>query len=465
MKKLIVIISLAIISHRSNSQNPIAEIDFENSAIEKVKGATLNDSLFLAIEGLRTVTTFKRNFYWVKADGSVRTLPLNLNKEHFIYAIGYTENEEYYYFPVEIRNQVFLRAMILNKKTLEVHEGPQQIEIPGTIYGSYVDEGRVYLVLAEKKSYTLQLLCIKGLEVDSKKEFKLTFDLGSYKTEQAKFTNAKDTFIPAKAFSPIKLTRDNNTLWITVDEPKSFNYNHTEPPPGAIYRTSVIKIDLADMDKSFVKSFIENRSGYFSTRVFDDKLFRIYNDVPNNAISVEVFDIATSQKIFSRIFTIKSDFPETSNIIRHMDNKIEGIVTTKPFFRTGTNVGYITADSLGKYTLTMGAEYEHKPYTGLMHGFGIGALLASAVLQAVVYEIGSTNFTYQYVSLNLEMNHNLTTAQEVNLAMSKIDEFEIQEFGVKNPPNLKGYLASNNGIFAIYNLRKTKILKIYYFTN
>ncbi|MBN8652513.1 MAG: hypothetical protein J0L67_13860 [Cytophagales bacterium] len=157
MKKLIVIALMFFVSHRSNSQNPIAEIDFENQAIERLKGAVLNDSLFLTIEGLRTVSAFKRNFYWIKADGSVRTLPLKLNKDQSIYAIGYTEDEEYYYYPIEIKKRVFLRALILNKKTTELREGNLEIEIPGTIYGSYVEGGRVYLILAEKKSYTLQL--------------------------------------------------------------------------------------------------------------------------------------------------------------------------------------------------------------------------------------------------------------------------------------------------------------------
>lgn len=130
MKKLIVIALMFFVSHRSNSQNPIVEIDFENQTIERLKGAVLNDSLFLTIEGLRTATTVKRNFYWVKADGGVRTLQLNLNKNHSIYAVGYTEDEEYYYYPVEFRNRAFLRAIILNKKTSELREGIQEVEIP-----------------------------------------------------------------------------------------------------------------------------------------------------------------------------------------------------------------------------------------------------------------------------------------------------------------------------------------------
>ncbi|KXK27819.1 MAG: hypothetical protein UZ12_BCD005001169 [Bacteroidetes bacterium OLB12] len=451
-----------LLGRESAAQDPIAEIDFENQSIERLKGTVLNDSLFLTIEGLRTVTGLKRSFYWVKTNGNVRTLPLNLNKDYSIYAIGYTADEEYYYYPVEIGKRVFLRAMILNKKTSEFREGTQEVEVPGTIYGSYVKDGRVYLILAEKKSYALQLLCIKGLEVDSKKEYKLTFDLGSYKTEQAKFTNANETFNPARAFSPIKLILDKDVLWITVDEPKNLAYPHSEPPPGAMYRTTVIKIDLSDADKSVVRSFVEKRSGYFSTRIFEDKLFRIYSDFEYNATTLEVFDIATSQKVFSSTFTNKSDFPETDNVIRHMDNKIEKGVITKPFFRSGSAIGYIMSDSLGKYTLVMGGEYEYKPRTPLVGVFGLGALLASAFLQAVVYEIGSEKFTYQYVYLNLDLNNTVTTAQNVILPMKKIDEFEIKNFGVKTPPELKGYLAGNTGMFALYNLRKTNTLKVYF---
>ncbi|MCE7864848.1 MAG: hypothetical protein DYG99_15020 [Bacteroidetes bacterium CHB5] len=463
MKKLIVITVLFFLSRESNSQNPIAEIDFENQAIERLKGAVLNDSLFLSVEGVQTAYNSKRNFYWVKADGSVRKLPLDLNKNHSIYAVGYTKDEEYYYYPVEIRKRVFLRAIIFNKKTSELRAGTQEVEIPGTIYGSYVEDGRVYFVLAEKKSYLLQLLCIKGLEVDSKKEFKLTFDLGSYKTEQAKFTNANESFTPSKAFSPIKLIRDNNILWITIDEPKNFTYEYTEPPTGAIYKTTVIKIDLNDADKSVVKSFFESRPGDFSAKVFDNKLFRIYLDNRINTTTIDVFDIVTSQKIVSRTFTNKSDFPETNVVYRSMDNKIGMNITTTPFFRTVSGIGYVSSDSIGKYTLLMGAEFEYKPNTGLVNGLGLGALLASAILQAVVHEIGSKKFSYNYVYLNLDINNNVTTAQHVNNVMNKVDEFEIQEFGLKNPPNLKGYLTSSNGIFALYNPRKTQILKIYNF--
>ncbi|MBN8652512.1 MAG: hypothetical protein J0L67_13855 [Cytophagales bacterium] len=289
--------------------------------------------------------------------------------------------------------------------------------------------------------------------------------MGSYKTEQAKFTNAYESFIPAKAFSPIKLTRDNNTLWITVDEPKKFTYEYTEPPPGVIYRTTVIKVDLNDTDKSVVKSFIENRSGDFSTRVFDDKLFRIYSDNKTNTTTVEIFDLGTSQKIVSRTFTNKSDFPETTVVYRGMDNKIVMGKTTIPFFITVSDIGFISSDSAGKYTLLMGGEHEYKPYTGLLHGLGIGAFLTSFVLHAVVQEIGSEKFSYNYVFLNFDMNNMVSAAQNVNLTINKIDEFETRQFGDKDPPTLKGYLASKNGMFALYNPRKTKILKIYSFTN
>lgn len=460
MKKLIVIALMFFVSHRSNSQNPIVEIDFENQTIERLKGAVLNDSLFLTIEGLRTATTVKRNFYWVKADGGVRTLQLNLNKNHSIYAVGYTEDEEYYYYPVEFRNRAFLRAIILNKKTSELREGIQEVEIPGTIYGSYVEEGRVYLVLAEKNSYTLQLLCIKGLEIDSRKEFKLTFDLGSYKTEQAKFTNANESFIPAKAFSPIKLIRENNTLWITVDEPKNFTYEYTEPPPGAIYKTTVIKVDLNDADKSVVKSFFENRPGDFSTRVFNDKLFRIYND--SDITTVEVFDITTSKKVFSRTFTNKSDFPETFAFIHNVNNRVTKLATTRPLkIGLGIGIGFIKSDSIENYTLIMGAELEHKPYTPLIGSLGIGVFLASALTHAIVYDIGSSRFNYQYAYLNIDMNGNFRIDRHADIPMNRIDEFELKQLELKGPPNLKGYLTTRNGIFSIYNPKKSQSIKIY----
>jgi hypothetical protein len=448
-------IAIVLMSQGSWAQNMIAELDLGKSVIEGATAGALNDSLFIGLEGLRTATTHKRNFYWVRADGSTRAVPLELSKNQFIFAAGYAHDEEYYYYPVEIKSKVFLRAIILDKKTGTLREGDQEVEIAGTPYGSYMDNGTLCLLTAEKKTYTMVLARIAGLKVESRQEFNLSFDLGSLSTMEAKFRLADTEFIPSNSFSAITITKYADAIWISADEPGKYN---KPQPAGTLYKTTVIKLDLIDPAKSFVKSFFETRLVYFSSKIVNGLLFRSYFDFDLRTNTVDVFEIESTKKIFSQTFSNKSDFAETHYYLRDANNTVQKDLTTKPF-RLGASLANVSSISENEYLLVIGAALPYQPYVPLMTNWGIVGALLSVAAKAAVNELNQDKLIYQYVYLKLSLDGTLTPASGSDLLANKIDEFEMANLNDK--PKLKGYLSANQFVLGFYITRKSPGLKIY----
>ncbi|MBX2899524.1 MAG: hypothetical protein KF775_07730 [Cyclobacteriaceae bacterium] len=430
--------------------------------IEGLRGTTVNDSVFVTVEGFRTATSAPKKNYWIRSNGTVREVPLSLERNQFVFAVGYTQHAEYYYHAWESKKRVFLRASILDKQTGALIESEEQLEVKGDPYGIYMEDGNLCLVIAEKNTFQLELLKLEGLQLKSSQKFKLTFDLGSLNLKQARFRLADRHFFPMRDFSQIVLTKTSDAIWISIDEHRDF----TLPPPekAEIYRTVVIKLDLNDPEQTLIKSFIEPRPIAFSSRIYDGKLFRISTDFEFDASTIDVFDIATSQKILSRTFTNKTDFPEALTTYRGIENTIAKAAVTKPFYKQRNSLAYVTSLAPNEYLLAKGYESEYKPSSGLLHNAGLVGLLASLAVKALVSELSNSNCVYSYMYLKLNLDGTVSTVKESDLLITDVDNFEIQQFGAKGQPAMKGYLASEDAFYAFYVPKKSTQVLVYRFT-
>ena len=328
----------------------------------------------------------------------------------------------------------------------------------GNVYGSFIEDNDLFILSSVKGSYILKITRIQGLSIINEHPYSLTFDLGSQSTENVRLKVTGTEFVPSNGTSPIKITKERETIWISIDEPRG-QYDQTELGT-TLYKTTVIKLDIKNPDMSFVKSFVETTSAYFSSVIFNGVLFRVYND---NYYHFDAFDVVTGVKIFSRSFTRKSEFVnEASVYVRsEEDNSLKMTLTTKPLTEFGLSFVSVDTISSDGYVLTAGSSALIKPSTPLIHNIGLIGLLASAATQAVVRELseGQRIYAYSHIKINLDGSLNFTT--ESNTLVQKIDDYEIQNF--KEKMEYKGYLATVGSVFAFFKVKKSNKFQIVQF--
>lgn len=84
--------------------------------------------------------------------------------------------------------------------------------------------------------------------------FLLPFDLGKMNEGNVSFFDASTPTSPKQASAPIKIIRDKNLMWITIDEPADIHSHKLTT--ASIFKTTVVRLDLLS-GKSSIKSFIE----------------------------------------------------------------------------------------------------------------------------------------------------------------------------------------------------------------
>ena len=449
---------LIFVAFRVYPQKVITEFEFGNTSLDKLSGMIFNDSLFLGGELMSMGAPTVKVSYWVRKDGSKRKVDFSKLGGKSIFAVSATDYEEYYYYLVEERKSVFINALIIDKKTGSSRIGEKGIKLLGNVYGSFIEDNDLFLLSSVKGSYILKITRIQGLSIKNEHPYSLTFDLGSQSTENVRLKVTGTEFVPSNGTSPIKITKEREAIWISIDEPRG-QYDQTELGT-TLYRTTVVKIDIKNPDMSFVRSFVETTSSYFSSVIFNGVLFRVYND---NYYHFDAFDVMTGVKIFSRSFTRKSEFGNGASIYVRSedDNSVKKTLTTKPLTEFGLSFVSVDTISSDGYVLTAGSSGLIKPSTPLIHNMGLIGLVASAATQAMVRELseGQRFYVYSHIKINLDGSLNFTT--ESNTLVQKIDDYEIQNF--KEKMEYKGYLATVGSVFAFYKVKKSNKFQIVQF--
>ncbi len=449
---IIIMALLGGLAFHGHAQKVITEIEFEKSKIDKLGGMVFNDSLFITAESLSMGTQTGKVSYWLRKDGSKRKVDLSKMGDKPIFAVSATAEEEYYYYLMEAKKAVTIKALVIEKKTGQSKIGSEEILLAGNIYGSFVENNDLYLLNAVKGSFTLTLNKIHALTVVNNQLYNLSFDLGSSDASITHLRAAGTEFIPSNGIGNVKITKEHDAIWISVDEPKNPNANIDDIK--RLYKTSVIKLDRLNPEKSFVKSFFIDTQNFFISRIFNGYLFRVFQD---SYFHCEVINILTDENMFSRVLSRKYEFPNSNIYFRQIDYMINRKTTSRPISEIYT--GFINVDTVssGNYILTVGAWGEIKPTTPLVH-FGLLGLLASAATQAIVRELSEGEKIFKYGHINISMDGQFNFTNNSNLIIQKIDDYEIENF--KEKVEYKGYLASVGSVFAFYKVKKSNKLQV-----
>jgi hypothetical protein len=446
-------ILLVTYSH-SSAQKKIAEFEIPDIQVDKLKGMVMNDSLFLSMELFNAQSSKGINeYYWIRSNGSRREVDLSAISNKPIFAISNFNSDEYYYYLNETAGGIFIKSLIIDQKTGVSRISKSEINIKGNVYGSYINDNDLYILTAIKGGYSLVLTRVRADVVVEEIVFRLSFDLGALPFEKVQFKEQGIDFIPHNGVGSVMITKEDNIIWISIDEPRN-EYDRSETN-NALYKTTVVKLDIKYPEVSFVKAFFETTHSQFSSKISNGILFRVFSDFNYH---FDAIDIETGAKVYSRIFERKKDFG-TSNVYLRSEasNSINKTTTNKPLAEISLRFINAEKDS-SSYLLTVGGYYLVKPSTPLVSVLGLGGILVSAAVQAIVREMNEGKMSYSYTHVRIGFDGSFTPIDKTNLLVQKIDDYELENYnGVMG---FRGYLSTIGSVYGIYKKRGIKQLQI-----
>jgi len=252
-----------------------------------IQGMMMGDDIFLSMQleggqGLLSVL--------VQPDGEYRKLDLSSVGKNPIVA-GVTRNDSTcFYYLKYLNKRVVLSTLLMNQENDQGQQLSETIDIPGVIYGSYVEGSDLFMLCGVKDEFKLKLLQIRNGQLHSTSEFGLTFNLGKKKGQRVTFYDMSNPVAPQQVIGDVKICKDGRAIWILVDEP--MDDNDVTMTNMTMFRTTAIKLDL-DTKTTIVKSFYELTKARFTSTVFDGDIIRMVLD---NGLRVEQFDFYTGKK-------------------------------------------------------------------------------------------------------------------------------------------------------------------------
>jgi hypothetical protein len=424
------VIYLVLVLHTAFAQLDILNVSIKKNDYQGIRGTVLNDSAFIAVSQTSGVKC-----YWLGKSGA-REVNLPELNGYPVFAVGATDST-YYYFIKETKKQVFFSALAVRGDTRKFSK--ESIVLDSRLYGSYVENGHLFLLTAEKSGFSLRLLEYDGLALINNTSFKLSFDLGKFKKKGVSFYHATIPIMPADVDSPIKIVKDKDCIWMSIDEPTAQN------PDGSYSRakTTITKLDLKT-NETTNKVFMETSSFFFNSIVYKNHLYRV---VPENGCRLDIFNIETEKKIATYTKEVfKKDNQVVNWVVRDGSKLSVQKVVGDRFTGNSVHPPILLVDSIGNgnVLVSLGQRIEISSRVPNVFPLGLAGVLIPLIATAAIREIGEGPEIHQYVHFLIKdgtqefFNEPVTRRQ-------RIDDFEIFL-----KPSFKGYVQTPSSSFGFY---------------
>jgi hypothetical protein len=430
LMKNTLLIYLVFVLHTSFAQLDLLNLSIKKNDYQGIQGTVLNDSAFIAIS-----QTSGAKCYWLSASGA-REVNLPELNGYPVFAVGGTDST-YYYFIKETKKQVFLSALVVRGETRKFSK--ESIVLDSRLYGSYVENGHLFLLTAEKSGFSLRLLEYDGLALVNNTPFKLSFDLGKFKKKGVSFYHAAIPVMPADVDNPIKIVKDKDCIWMSIDEPTAQNPDGTYSQP----KTTVTKLDLKTTE-STSRVFRESSSFSFNSVVYKSHLYRV---APENGCRLDIFNIETGKKIATYTNEVsKKDNQAVNWVVRDGSKLSVQKVVGDRFTGNSAHSPILLVDSIGNgnVLVSLGQRIEISSRVPNVFPLGLAGVLIPLIATAAIREIGEGPEIHQYVHFLIKdgtqefFNKPVTRRQ-------RIDDFE-----VFLKPSFKGYVQTPSSSFCFY---------------
>jgi hypothetical protein len=423
-------------------QDVVLDLAINKDSFGRARGFASGDSAFLDVPQAEKPTS-----YWISPLG-VREVNLPELRRLPFFAVGRTDSI-YYYFVIEDKKKVNLSALVVKDGFRRLSK--TTVELQTRLFGHFVENGTLYLLTAEKSGYQLRLLGFAGLKQVSNQVFSLSFDLGKFKKTGVSFYDGSRTTMPDDVVRPIKIRKEKNVLWMTVDEIR----NEYQQPPYPMNKTTVVRLDL-NTGQSSTYIFSEESNAPFGSVVHHGILYRL---VPGDPYRLDIFQIESAKKLqsYSKQQFSNENLPVIKTIRNGSNSNITRIVAKNLTidWAAGALVMVDSVDQNG-VLLTLGIKHLKQSGFPIVAGpvLGLAAAFTSILISGAIREIREDSETYEYVHVLVRDGEQKLT-RAVATRRQRIDEYELEI-----RPTFKGYLHSSAESYGVYILSKNTQIRL-----
>lgn len=465
MKKYYLILFFQCLYLASPAQQLITEIPLgSKSDLIDISGMALDSGIFISVKYRPTKNSAMRKAnYLMAADGTVKVTDLQKIDGKFLFAITTVGDSTYYYFLEEKRKAISVQAWVQHKKTGDGKIHPAEMNVPGRLYANYTENGALYLVCAEKKSYSLRLIQLKGMRVEKESNFALPLDLSWNKSNTFSFFRNGPMTSLAQASATVKFIKEGNTIWITIDEPQPLSVLDTNVP--IICKTTVVEVNLATGESS-TKIFMDSMGGSFTSTVTKGMLIRLFL-FHDKGFGGECFDLKSGKKVhdFGPLTLPATD----SAYFRHSSKQFVRKQPDSRGFSVEKVSYFITIDTVradGDLVLTVGMTGQPGSMgSSFIPGAGIVGAMAILVATTAIRDLSDGPNLYWYYYAKGSFQNGFKVMPEVTFARQQMDEYEFSQLKKEIRFDYRGYLSGEHHVFAFYRTVKGERIQVYRFEN
>lgn len=450
MPRFLTILFFVFLNTTSFSQKPFTTLDVPGE-VDNIQGMMVGNDIFLTMEESNANGAPSSLSYFIKPDGTHVEIDLNRAGMGPLIA-GVRQHDSTYFYYLDInKDHAYINSLLANQsgpKTITVDDN---IEVPGKIYGSYVENERLYILCAVKKDYTIKLLGFHSGRLESEKTYPLSFDLGKRKESIVSFFETKYVPTPRQASGLVKLIKEKEFLWILADEPPT-----SASTENTGFKTTVIRINLVTSE-SVIKTFFEEDPNTFVTYLQKGQLFRLVN--APRAARIDEYNFDTGKKVKTTILNRGKEPGRDSTYARiggrfRTEKDVKGAYIVKRVFGS-----LLIVDSLSQneQLLTVGHYGDH-----LMKFGGVTNLLSVAVGVAslIVNELAEGPITTVYSYYRGSMDSGFTATYQSPFIQKVIDDYEYKQLIGRVRYEYRGYLNQPGFVYAVYRKAKSGSIEI-----
>jgi hypothetical protein len=436
----------------SYAQTPIANLTLPGNAAE-IRGMPIAEDIFLSAVFSSATTSRSVQSYFIHPNGKRTELDFKVIGDKPMIGGVRRGNNTFFYYVDEISKQAYISCLLVDSigATRALSE---RIEIPGKIYGTYIEDGDLFALCALKNEFKLRLLHIHDGVMINEISFAISFDIGNNKKENVSFFDASIPTTPQEASALVKLIKDKNSIWLVADEPIG-RYDSFEQHPSTIFRTTVVRLDLQQKTSS-IRTFFETSKSTFTSAILDGDLYRL---VLEKELRVDQFNFESGKKI-KTIKLQRGNEPGRDSTYARIGkyNKTEKDVKNADVVKRilGT---FIIVDSLPgqKRLLTIGDYGDQMiTFTGITNVLSI-AVSATSLLISDLSEGEYSCMYFYYVSSS---GNDFTATYKTPLLRQVIDDYEYRLLKEKVRFDYRGYLHQPTFSYAFYQRNKSNVLEI-----
>ncbi|HTF18773.1 MAG TPA: hypothetical protein VK658_11900 [Chryseolinea sp.] len=453
VQKFFIAFSISVLSSIATySQDLVATVTPAGTP-SNIQGMMIGVDVFLSMNVQGSQAPFA---VMINPDGEQRTLDLSAIGANPLVAGVKSGDSTFFYFLKQVNKVTGIASMVLDNQTDKSHVLPYHFDVPGEIYGSYIEGQDMFMLCGVKNEYKLRLLQFRAGKLFDKSEFPLTFNLGKSKTQRITFFDMANPVTPSQAVGHVKICKDGRTIWILVDEPK--NDRDVTQTEKTLFRTTAVKLNL-DTKQTTVKSFYESEPVAFTSHPLGNDVYRLV--LSANGFRVDQFNFNTAKKVNSVILEHGTEPGRDSTYARLGGLKTEKNVKRVPLIKRYMG-SFLIVDSLsnGERVFTIGDygdNYSSLPFVAAPFPI-VGLILTSSSL--IVGELVEGRLSTSYSYYRGWMNKGVHATYQVPFLRKVVDDYDYNQLKRKVRLEYRGYINLPTATFEITQQGRLSAIEI-----